>query len=342
MALAYPIRTERYIPGPAQGLALMAFVLFYVLLGALRFETGGDWLTYGEMFDEIQSESLLYAVTTTDPLYGVINWMSAQLGTGIYLVNGICCFVLGYGAVRAALTTREPWLALLIAVPYLLIVVGLGYVRQGAAIGVILIAISSIDRSRPLRTIVYLVIATLLHSSAAMAVPLFGYALIKRNRAFAIVAMVVGALMFVTLLAPRLNQFEIGYIDTEYESSGAGIRLLMGLVPSLLILARYRRFASSARTRSIWIAISIANLMAGVALLISASSTLVDRVALYFSIVQLAAFGDIRDLLGISNRMTFFLRILLIAIAAAVQTVWLVYATHSIYWVPYQSILQNL
>ena len=86
----------------------------------------------------------------TDPFFGIINWVSAQFDLGVYLPNGIACLLLGYGTVRAAQLTRDPWLGVLIAVPYLLIVVGMGYVRQGAAIGMILIAIATLDRARHL------------------------------------------------------------------------------------------------------------------------------------------------------------------------------------------------
>ena len=137
MALAYPVQNQRYGHGAAQAAAMLAFMVFYVMLGALRFEVGGDWDTYDAMFIDIKSEALSYAMTSTDPLYGALNWISALLGTGIYLVNGVCCALLGFGTISASMRFREPWLAVLIAVPYLLIVVGLGYVRQGAAIGLI-------------------------------------------------------------------------------------------------------------------------------------------------------------------------------------------------------------
>ena len=81
------------------------------LLGGLRFETGGDWLTYDEMFEDIRFDTLGYALTRTDPLYGALNWISAQLGTGIYLVNFVCCLILSLGVVRLARTFRDPWLA---------------------------------------------------------------------------------------------------------------------------------------------------------------------------------------------------------------------------------------
>ena len=340
MALTYPARTERYGYGSAQAAALLAFALFYALVGGLRWETGGDWLTYAEMYDEIRLDSLGFALTRTDPIYGIMNWVSAQIGTELYLVNFICCWVLVYGVIRTAMTMREPWLAVLISVPYLLIVVGMGYVRQGAAIGMVLIAIGSLDRAKPFRTIFYLVLATGFHSTAVIAFPFFVFALTRRNRAFALGAALAGAVIYINVLAPRLNTFEIGYVQQEYESGGALTRVLMGLLPALLILVRWRAFPASDRVRSVWLAIALANIGALVRLMLAPSSTAVDRIALFVSIIQLAAFGEIRALLGMSDRGVLLVRVAMIGVAAAVQSVWLIFATHAEFWVPYQSIFQ--
>lgn len=342
MALTYPRLAPRYSSNAAQGLALLTFVLFYALLAGLRYEVGGDWLNYIDMYEDMRTDSLGYALTRTDPLFGLFNWISAQIGTGVYLVNFLCGMILGLGVVRAAMRFREPWLAILIAVPYLLIVVGLGYVRQGLAIGFVLIAITSLDRARPLRTAAYLVLAVLSHSTAALALPLFGYALARRYKAFAVIFSFIGAVLFLYVLAPRLGQFELGYIDQEYDSGGATVRLLMSLLPSLLLLARYRAFVASERVRSVWILVALANVAALVALFVTPSSTAVDRIALFYSIIQLAVFGEFRDLSGLSARYATLIRLLLIAIAVAVQSVWLIFATNAEFWVPYQSVLQFL
>lgn len=338
MALAYPAQAPRGQPVRGQGLAMWGFVLIYTVLGGLRFETGGDWLTYDEMFEDMRVDTLGYALTRTDALYGLLNWLSAQLGTGIYLVNTVCCFILGLGVIRVARTFREPWLAVTIAVPYLLIVVGLGYVRQGASIGMMLIALASLDRARTMRTVLQLALAVGFHSTAVIAFPLFILALTRRQKALSLVGAVVGAALFLFVLMPRLNLLEAGYLDAEYESGGALVRILMGLLPGALILARWRFFPASDRVRSVWLMIAAANALALVGLVVLPSSTAVDRIALFVSVIQLAAFGEIRDLSGMAQRATLLLRLLMIGLAAAVQTVWLVFATHAEFWVPYNAI----
>jgi hypothetical protein len=182
MALTYPVHSERDHRSVAQGFAFMAFLTCYFLIALLRYETGGDWKTYVEMFEDMRGDTLGYALQSTDSLFGLLNWVSAQLGTGPYLVNGVCSWFLGYGTVRVAMRMRDPWLAVLIAVPYLLIVVGMGYVRQAAAIGLVLIGLDSLDRSKPFQTLLFLVAAIGFHSTAVVVVPLFAWALTRRYK----------------------------------------------------------------------------------------------------------------------------------------------------------------
>lgn len=338
MALAYPTTSRPSSGAAGQVLALTAFVVFYTLLAGLRYEIGGDWGNYLEIYDDIAGSSLGNALTVTDPLYGLVNYLAAQADLTMYFVNGVCAFALVLGVVRIAGSFRDPWLAITMAVPYLLIVVGLGYIRQGAAIGMLLLAINAFDRGKVYRTILYLLMGVGFHATAVMVFPLFALALARRNRFMAFFLALASVAAYFILVVPRFEKFQAGYIEGELDSTGALARILMSLVPSLLLLLRFGRFGTSARVRSIWWSAAVANVIAFVALGLSPSSTAVDRAGLYFSIAQIAVYGEFRNMVPLSERTASLARFTLIAVAALVQVVWLVYATNSIDWVPYQSL----
>lgn len=338
MALAYPARAEHSVRGAGQIFALAGFVLFYTLLAGLRWDVGGDWGNYEEIYYDISLDDLDNALSVTDPLYGLVNWFSAQFDMGMYFVNGVCGFLLVFGVARIVGRFRDPWLAMLMAVPYLLIVVGLGYIRQGAAIGLLLMAIAAFDSGKLVRTAVYLMMAIGFHSTAIMVIPLFGYSLGTRYRLFAIVVGLATIYAYFAIVVPALDKFNTGYIEQELESTGALTRLLMSFIPSLLLLLRWRHFGGSPRLRPIWISVAIANVLLFLLLAVSPSSTAVDRAGLYFSIAQLAVFGEFRNLVPFAERMTGMVRIMLIGVVSLVQVVWLVYATNSIDWVPYKTL----
>lgn len=342
MALAFPMRRERAVLGAGQILTMAAFVLFYTLVSLLRYEIGGDWVAYVAMYDQARALSLGSGLFFTDPAFGLLLWTSGALGLGIYPVNALCSLLLAYGTVRVALRTREPWLGIMAAVPYLWIVVGMGYVRQAAAIGLILMAIASLSNGRSIRTLVQLALALAFHSTSIVVWPLFAFALANRNKLRILLISTIGAAVFQSLLLARLTQFEAGYIESAYESSGALVRVLMGLLPSLLVLLRWRAFETPARARILWLGYALANVVAFAMIILSVSSTAVDRMALYFSAIQIVMFGNIAALLGASPRTALLVRVLVVAIAIAVQLVWLIYATHADSWVPYKSILAYL
>ena len=342
LALAYP---TQQLPGrqtsAAQKLALWGFVIFYTLLAGLRQDVGGDWINYVVIYDDLKLDSLSYALSATDPLYGLLNWISAQLDADIYLVNGICALVLVWGVVSATTKFNEPWLAIAMAVPYLLIVVGLGYVRQGAAIGMLLLAVSAFERGRIVSTIIMLFTAVGFHSTAVMVFPLFAWAMARRHPILAVLFLGLSIATYFVIVVPRIEQFDAGYIQTEYDSTGATPRVLMSAIPSLLILLRWRHFGQGMRSQTVWVSMAMAGVIALIALPLSPSSTAVDRAALFFSPVQMAAFGEFRPLTSLSNRAPLIYRSALIALAGFVQVVWLVYATNAPFWVPYHSLFEG-
>lgn len=338
MALAYPTAHRPANRSAAQVLALTAFVLFYTLIAGLRYEIGGDWGNYVEIYEDIATEPFSYALTVIDPLYGVVNYVAAQADLQMYFVNAVCAFILVLGVVRIADSFRDPWLAITFAVPYLLIVVGLGYIRQGAAIGMLLMAIQAFDNNKPIRTVFYLILGVGFHATAVMVIPLFALTIARRNRILAVLLALASVAIYFLFVVPGFEKFQAGYIEGEIESTGALARIMMSFVPSVLLLLRLRNFRVSARVQSIWFSAAVANVIAFVALALSPSSTAVDRAGLYFSIAQLAVFGEFRNLVPLADRNAGMMRVALIGMAALVQVVWLVFATNSIDWVPYQTL----
>jgi len=150
------------------------------------------------------------------------------------------------------------------------------------------------------------------------------------------VVVTIGVAAFLGLVSNRLGIFEATYLDIEYDSSGALVRLLMGFLPAAVLLWRLRRFNPPERVRLVWISFALANVVGLVALLLSPSTTAVDRIMLYFAAVQIVVFGEMAVLLGISQRGGILLRLLVLGYAIGVQLVWMLFATHASNWVPYR------
>ena len=106
-----------------------------VFMIGLRHEVGGDWIQYIEML-------VSYSDTTTennfgfqDPAFVLINMIASWLGMELYFINFVSAIFFSWGLVTFCRAQPRPWLALVVAVPYLITVVAMGYTRQGVAIG---------------------------------------------------------------------------------------------------------------------------------------------------------------------------------------------------------------
>ncbi|NBC34945.1 hypothetical protein GTZ99_00055 [Novosphingobium sp. FSY-8] len=339
LALFFPFREGRMQLGVGHTLAMIAFVLFYASVATLRHEIGGDWETYATMYGFARQSTFTEIVQFTDPLFGVILWVAARLGTDQYLPNGLCAAIMVWGVVRLAMTTREPWLAILSAVPYLLVVVGMGYVRQAGAMGLVMAAMAGIDHRARWATFGMLFLAAGLHLTAGVVFPLFAMVMARRNMALVSILGLVG-FSFAGVLMERLNTFQDAYLGQSYDSSGAGVRLAMSVLPSLLLLVRWKRFDATGMLRSLWLLVAVTNIGLIAALYLSPSSTAVDRVALYFAPVQMVVFGSLVELTGVGRRGAYGMRIASIMGVGVVQVVWLVMATFAELWVPYKSIAE--
>jgi hypothetical protein len=163
----------------------------------------------------------------------------------------------------------------------------------------------------------------------------------NRNKLAVLALMSAGAAAFFVFAASQLESFNQAYFETEYSSGGAFVRILMGFIPATLLLVRWGRVDSPYRIRMVWLGMALANVAALGALAISPSSTVIDRLALYFTAVQIYAFGEIHRLIGLALRNILVTRMLVIAISALVMLIWLNFATHASDWVPYETFWQR-
>jgi hypothetical protein len=117
------------------------------------------------------------------------------------------------------------------------------------------------------------------------------------------------------------------------ESTGGPIRVLMNLPAALLLFGFWKKWGRMYDDRWLW---SLFALLAVLSLfMVSQASTAVDRMALYLIPLQLVVYARLPVLMKgmVSQRLVIFF---MLAYLFAVQFVWLVFAPHAPYWVPYR------
>jgi hypothetical protein len=312
------------------------FVLLVLMIG-FRHEVGADWGGYLVHLDEMQDVPFLAILTTKDLAYGLLNWFGANVVGDIYLVNLGCACLFCWGLAAFCRQLPRPWLALFIAIPYLVVVVAMGYSRQGVAIGLAMLAISRLTSGSFSLFLFWITLAALFHKTVVILLP-FAVFSASRHRGFAIFGAVFSAaLLFVVLLQDQLEYLAQNYVEVQLESTGAGIRIVMNAVPAALLLIFRRRFSLEPRILNFWIWIAWSALLFIPLLMISPSSTAIDRVALYWIPLQLLIYSRLPDAIGRPRRRNSFWVFLIAAYTSILMLGWLFFSSKfASYWVPYR------
>ena len=325
------------------------FIYLNLLIG-LRLEVGGDWDNYLMAFNQIKELSLIEIFNTqnaflSDPLYLLISWISASLGLGVYGINFICGFIFSIGLISLCRSFQRPLLALTIAFPYLIVVVAMGYTRQSAALGLAMLGLAGLIKAKNLKFIILIFLAAMLHKSAIILIPIIGFAVSKSRVLISFFGILFFILAYYLFLNDAIERVMYAYIESNYQSEGALIRLAMNAVPALIFLFLRRRFRINHyhdHEINLWTIFSFVSLFMFVIYPIFPSSVILDRIALYLLPIQLFVFSNLPFVLtersSVQNLFTF----LVVAWYLLVLLVWLFFANNRFWWVPYRSLITEL
>jgi hypothetical protein len=312
-------------------LAFCAIVM--ALMIGLRFQVGADWDEYERIFTFAGRASFDRILNWGDPGYQILNWTFSQLGGSIWQVNLVCALIFCWGLLRLAQAQPQPWLAMVVAIPYLVTVVSMGYTRQAVAIGILMAGLAAVHRgASALRFAGYIAVAALFHKTAIFALPFVIFAG-QRNFILNVLVGVSVSLLFYNLFLERsVDSLLRNYVDAGYSSQGAAIRLALNFIPAVLFLVKQSQFGFDERERKIYRYFSYAAVLFPIALALSPSSTAVDRVALYILPLQIVVLSRVPT----AYRLPGFGTTLVVLYSAAILFVWLTFAKHAEYWLPYQ------
>ena len=330
---ALGVLMPRRLPaGQARTVWWMVGLGFAIVIG-LRHEVGGDWFNYLPHFERAASMSFGEAIEMGDPGHYVLNMWVSGFDGDIYLVNLIYASVLMWGTVLFCRRQPNPWLALLVAVPYMLIVVGMGYTRQSVALGFSLVGLIALGESRIRTFVVCVAFGALFHKSAVLLMPIAALAASRNRFLTAGIVAVSAAMLYYLLLLDSADEMWRNYVEEQMQSEGGLIRVVMNVVPAIILIIYGKRIAPDPQERKLWLWIAAFAIVC--VPLVFLASTAVDRVALYFIPLQLFVFSRLPSLAR-SLRTRTFVVLGILAYYAAVQYVWLNYASHAQFWAPYQ------
>ena len=324
--------------------SLSQFVLILLLTFFIGFRdrVGGDWFNYFPRIASFTGAPLTDVFQQNEFFYALLNWIGGNIGGSIYFVNTVCGLIFSAALVFFCRYQPRPWLALSLAFPYLIMVVAMGYSRQGVAIGLEMVALLALQNGRLFQFLIWIFFASSFHAPVLvlLILPIVIVSGSGRSGQFLRLLLLVGSAygIYSAAIAPEIDYYLRSYVEAEYQSQGAWVRVVLSLIPALVFLVNRRYFQLSVNERRTWTLLSLMSVASFILLFTGVSSTAIDRMALYLIPLQLFVGCRIPDIrpLGVESGTW---NLILISLSFLVLSIWLLFAANAYAWTPYRNLL---
>jgi len=215
------------------GLSLL-FLLFFM---GTRFEVGCDFAGYQNRFDNIEPHtSWLTAFSKPEIAFSLLEIA--------FKTSNLSFVWLTFSATAIMLTCywtflkRVPYGLLILALlfPIMMLQLGMSGIRQGIAVGFLLLAANSFMKGQRLWVGIWIVVGSQFHLSVTAFLPIAFLA----GREMSVRQLIAAALLLspvaLLLVGDRIDTYQDRYIDEIYgdqTSGGAGFRYILNIVPAM-------------------------------------------------------------------------------------------------------------
>lgn len=317
------------------------FVVFVLFIG-LRFEVGPDWPQYKFIHSSLSYVDFWDVAIQAEPLSYLLFWASQNLGFEVYLSNVVAAMIVMVGVFSFARRTANPWVAVIAATPYFIIVMGMSGVRQAMAAGIVLFLFAHWERFSFVSRGLYILFAGLFHTSALI------------NNVFLVIKMkiplrykiMLGAVILsvtlyisfrISIYSENILRYQELYLEHSVveESFGSLYHIAMIAFPAFLGFLFRRRIMHNIHSPSLL----YFGLYAALSVIVINffSSTAASRLTVYLYFVPMMIYPALIHLYG--RRTQLALTSLLIAAHAMILLAWFTLGNHAFAYVPYQNLL---
>jgi len=315
-----------------------AWIIFVLFIG-LRHRIGGDWGNYVQKTDLMGQLPFNEAIWVQDPLFSLLSRISFDIGFGVYGTNLVGAVIFCAGLFCYCARQSNRWLALVAAIPFLIVGSVMAASRQGIAIGVVLYVLARWQDFSVSKKWAGIIIAGLFHASAFVLLLLtvvdLKITLIRKG--ILSVFVLAGTLWLMSRTNTGLAQYtELYVLNQSSYAPGAISHLLLNLVPALAILLTAKWWEKKIPD---WVVIrSLCFLALAMALLVPFFSQAVSRMSLYLFPVSITLLAWLPQMARTHSGRAL-VRLASVASMATVLVVWLTFSNQSAVYTPYQNVL---
>lgn len=201
-------------------------LLILFLFSAFRYQVGCDWDPYYYLYKNVPNIDWKINTSIREPLFQLIYFIGDEFSLPYPFINIFSSAIFFTGIHILAKRQPDPLSFLVICFPILIINMPMSGIRQGAAIGVICIALVAFVNRSPFKYLFWVIIATGFHSSAIVFLLLIPFATGRYNNTR--IALTFLMLIPCTIYAVGLDsaQFAVKtYVGSGREAHGAVFRV---------------------------------------------------------------------------------------------------------------------
>jgi hypothetical protein len=242
------------------------------------------------------------------------------------------------GLFRFCRTMPLPWMALLISVPFLIVVVSMGYTRQASAVGLLMWGLVDLIKGRSVFFYLFVIFASLFHYTVLVMLPIgLIYSSKKNHLPGLMLFFLIFSVIVYYIFSDTIEHMFHYYITIKYHhSEGAILRTFVTFFTAIIFFIYRKKFKQVFHDEKLWLIFSIVSIL--ILPLAFFYSTFSDRIAIYFLPLQLVVLSRVPVLISSRSYRTIFVLCVLI-LYISILFVWLNFGTHSTYWLPYQNTL---
>ena len=325
------------------GVSLYFWVFILTLFVGFKDNVGTDWFPYLRLFNKLSEISLFEIFSnksySENISYSVLMWLSSKLNLGIYGVNLFLGFIFSLSLVIFCNHFPRPYLGLLVSFPFIVIVVGMGYGRQGVALAFLMLALLNIYNNKKLLFTLLILIGSTFHQSLIMFLPFLVLSFNYNKFALILLSIVLFPIIYIFYFQNYFQEMINLYIVSNYESKGALIRLLLNLIPSIIFILFKNEFKINNIEKNTWLIFSILNIILFILYFFITGSAALDRISIYLTPIQIVVFTYLPEILSKKRYLNKLIVFNIVLFYVIILYVWINFSVNSVNWIPYKNIL---
>ena len=323
-------------------LLLYFIIIFFIFMVGFRDDVGGDWGRYKFYYDNELNPDNIFNLKELfrgghDAGYEFLQLVFLNLNLEFHFITLVIAFIYICAIANIAKKNDYQIFTFLIAFPFLIIVVGMGYHRQAAAFGFIIFALDQLNKNKSINFFILIFLAVLFHKSALIFI-FFILINIKHKIIIFLFFLTLSIFIYNYLYTDISRLFDLYLGKFQHlESGGADIRYIFNFIPAIIFLCYSDILSNNRVEKRIYIIKSVVILLFLPVLFYS--STTADRMLVYFSTIQLLVYPRINRIFNdnkFSIVYTKYIHIFIIICYFVFLYTWFAYSSFKDIWIPYQ------